>query len=54
MCDAGNDNCENAFTIKSIPAIQAGTTVKASPDFDSVLDDTVGYALNPKVFGILS
>eukprot|EP01082_Thalassiosira_pseudonana_P005637 g5141.t1 g5141 contig19:16318-20671(-) len=46
--DSGNDKCENARVITDLPASRAGTTVIATPDFVSALEDTCYVSLESK------
>jgi hypothetical protein len=44
----GNDKCENAHVIQSLPAYHGGTTQLATPDFTSNLEPLCGTNLDSK------
>ncbi|KAL3802613.1 hypothetical protein HJC23_011937 [Cyclotella cryptica] len=45
---SGNDKCEHADSLKDLPAKRAGTTLMATPDFTSELEDLCGTSLASK------
>ncbi|KAL7521657.1 hypothetical protein ACHAWX_006331 [Stephanocyclus meneghinianus] len=45
---SGNDRCEDAISLRDLPAYRAGTTLTATPDFTSELEQLCGTTLESK------
>ncbi|KAL7489444.1 hypothetical protein ACHAW6_015061 [Cyclotella cf. meneghiniana] len=46
--ESGNDRCKNATSLKDLPDKRAGTTLTATPDFTSELEQLCGTTLESK------